>query len=177
MDIVPREFNGFAEIYSEFSDLISMIVFHGGGAIPIYEPDTRHNSGNTDFGDGFYTTYNPDQAEEWSWLRYGEDGIVNVYLYDNDKCAEYDFAEPSKEWLDFVAANRKGLYSGYDQYDVIVGPVADDDVYDTVQSYVDGCIDVEETLKQLEIMETYDQAVFKNDSAIQRGLTFLGWFK
>lgn len=107
MDIVPREFNGFAEIYSEFSDLISMIVFHGGGAIPIYEPDTRHNSGNTDFGDGFYTTYNPDQAEEWSWLRYGEDGIVNVYLYDNDKCAEYDFAEPFQRMVGFCCRKQK----------------------------------------------------------------------
>lgn len=40
------------------------------------------------------------------------------------------FDNPSKEWLDFVVTNRKGEYNEY--YDLAIGPVADDGVYEVV---------------------------------------------
>lgn len=38
------------------------------------------------------------------------------------------------EWLDYVAGSRKGL--PHEQYDVIEGGIADDQVFDTVDLYL-----------------------------------------
>ena len=47
------------------------------------------------------------------------------------------FDSPSEAWLDFVAANRYGQYFGV-RYDLIMGPVANDDVYATIGLYMRG---------------------------------------
>ena len=44
------------------------------------------------------------------------------------------FPDTGKLWLDFVYQNRRGIYTGK-PYDLIIGPVANDDVFATLIIY------------------------------------------
>ena len=76
------------------------------------------------------------------------------------------FDEPNEAWLDFVCANRAGEYHG-PAYDLIFGPVANDNVYRTLNLYFIGEIDKEETLKRLKIRKLYNQLVFASEKALE----------
>ena len=75
------------------------------------------------------------------------------------------FESANEEWLDFVSENRSGNYDGK-IYDVIYGPVADDDVYTTFALYQSGALTKEQTLDTLKIKKLYDQMVFTSEKAL-----------
>lgn len=92
--------------------------------------------------------------------RKGGKPIVNIYEFDDkvvEKCKR--FSSPDDEWLDFVSDNRNGVYKG-ESYGIIIGPVANDDVYTTLQLYLGGFLTREQTLQILKIKKLYDQYVF-----------------
>jgi hypothetical protein len=75
------------------------------------------------------------------------------------------FESPNEEWLDFVAANRQGAYQG-EQYDLIYGAVANDDVYRTITLYMTGVLSKSQTLEALKIRKLFNQLVFATDKAL-----------
>jgi len=77
-----------------------------------------------------------------------------------------------EEWLDFVFANRQGIYNGR-QYDVVYGSVADDTIYRVFGLYEAGLLTKEETLKRLKIRKLYDQITFSTEKALSY-LRFIG---
>lgn len=60
------------------------------------------------------------------------------------------FDKPDEAWLDFVAKNRAGTYSEK-LYDLVCGPVANDDVYQTLALYETGVLSREQTLQALKL--------------------------
>ena len=82
------------------------------------------------------------------------------------------FDSPNEAWLDFVSENRSGNYDGQ-PYDVVYGPVANDDVYTTFTLYQSGTLTKEQTLEALKIKKLYDQMVFTTDKALGY-LNFIG---
>ena len=118
-----------------------------------------------DFGPGFYTTTNREQAVRFAKsvvARRGGTPMVNVYEFDEtafSECLVRRFDYPSEAWLDFVAANRSGQYFGV-RYDLIMGPVANDDVYATIGLYMRSFISKEATISGLMVKRLYDQLVF-----------------
>ena len=70
------------------------------------------------------------------------------------------------EWLKFVADNRNGVYSGK-SYDLIIGAVANDDVYQTLQLYLSGLYSEEQALSALKIKKLYDQYVFASELSLK----------
>ena len=58
-------------------------------------------------------------------------------------------------FLDFVSENRSGNYDG-ESYDVVYGPVANDDVYTTFTLYQAGVLTKEQTIETLNIKKLYD---------------------
>ncbi|WP_255884277.1 MULTISPECIES: DUF3990 domain-containing protein [unclassified Ruminococcus] len=88
------------------------------------------------FGVGFYTTTSYEQAERWARIKMRREnksvGYVSVYAFDLDEaendCIIKRFESADKEWLTFVVANRRGK-SANDGADMHIGPVADDNVY------------------------------------------------
>ena len=122
-----------------------------------------------DFGYGFYTTTNKAQAENFAKkvsARRGGVALLNTYELDETavgssvKVKKFDGADA--EWLKFVADNRNGVYSG-ESYDLIIGAVANDDVYQTLQLYLSGLYSEEQALSALKIKKLYDQYVFASD--------------
>ena len=90
---------------------------------------------NKDFGQGFYTTHLHEQAVYWSKRiadRYG--GTPEVTVFDFDlAAAQADglnikiFEKPDKEWALFVMANRRQEEKEFKHdYDIVIGPVAND---------------------------------------------------
>jgi hypothetical protein len=65
-----------------------------------------------------------------------------------------------------VAANRQGIYQG-EQYDLIYGAVANDDVYRTITLYMTGVLSKLQTLEALKIRKLFNQLVFATDKALE----------
>ena len=88
------------------------------------------------------------------------------------ECSLLHFTSADEAWLDFVSQNRAGTYDGK-TYDIIFGPVANDDVYTTFALYASGVLTKAQTLEALKIKKLYDQMVFTTEKALGQ-LTFLG---
>ena len=155
-----------------------MLLYHG-STVAVEKPRLVPQNRYLDFGFGFYTTTNKKQAEDFAVKVAGARGglaIVNIYDIDSEnsfnelKAKRFDGV--GKEWLDFVAQNRSGTYVG-DQYDLIIGPVANDNVYMTVQTYLAGIISEEQTLEALKVKKLFNQYVFTNEKAMKM-LRFVG---
>lgn len=147
-----------------------MILYHGSNTI-VEKPKLVEQNRFLDFGYGFYTTTNKDQAENFSKkviVRRGGKPIVNIYEFDDN--AHIDlivkrFSSPDEEWLDFVSAHRNGSYEG-EKYDVIIGAVANDDVYRTLQVYSSGLLTKEQALEALKVKKLFNQYVFATEKAL-----------
>lgn len=77
-----------------------------------------------------------------------------------------DFHKSDGEWLRFVVENRKGESSSND-YDLIIGPVANDRTAPVIDLFLDGMYDETESIKRLLPQKLKDQYVFKTEKAIK----------
>ncbi|MCL2102381.1 MAG: DUF3990 domain-containing protein [Fibromonadales bacterium] len=153
-----------------------MNLYHG-SIVEVKNPKiiVRKNRG-LDFGNGFYTTTNKEQAANFTKNVMRRTGIatrnVSIYEFEFDEAKlELDilqFEEPNLKWLEFVKQNRFSAYKGK-IYDLVIGPVANDDVFPTLQAYLEGIIPAEATIAGLKIKELYNQYCFLTE----RALTFL----
>jgi hypothetical protein len=142
-------------------------------------PAIRNRHGLLDFGTGFYTTPNERQAQNFAqkvFLRRGRNGkpTVSVYGFDEVKARQtlefLEFDEPDSTWLRFVVRNRReGRLAG--SQGIIIGPVANDDVFRTITLYETGEIDEETAIKRFKVKKLYKQVLFCNDRALEL-LTF-----
>ena len=113
-----------------------MEIYHGSQEIVQY-PLIRKTKFTKDFSWGFYCTNNYTQAKRWA-ERHGSNGVVNVYEYTpNDRLNILRFERMTDEWLDFIAFCRAG---NINEYDIVEGPMADDQVWDYVTDYLKGKI-------------------------------------
>lgn len=149
-----------------------MILYHGSN-VTVEKPVLVKQNRFLDFGFGFYTTTNKEQAKDFAVKvtdkRKNGTATLNIYEVDETKafveCNVLSFDEPDEAWLDFVAQNRQGMYSG-EKYDLIYGPVANDDVYRTITLYMTGILSKEQTLEALKIRKLYNQLVFTSEKSL-----------
>ena len=131
----------------------SMILYHG-SFLEIAKPDLVHSRPNVDFGRGFYVTPLYEQAAKWcgKFKHRGKDGIISRYEYDESREAELKtlkFDSYSEEWLDFILNCRSG--KDLTDSDLVVGGVANDKVFNTVELFFDGLIDKTEAISRLRL--------------------------
>ena len=145
-----------------------MIVYHG-SYLAIPNPDLEHSRLNVDFGRGFYTTSIYEQAIKWCgrFKRRGKAGIVSRYRFDEDKMRKWkilEFDSYSEEWLDFIINCRNG--NDDTDFDIVVGGVANDKVFNTIELFFDGLIDKKEAIKRLCYEKPNLQICFRSERAI-----------
>ena len=145
-----------------------MILYHG-SFLEIAKPDLVHSRPNVDFGRGFYVTPLHEQAEKWcgKFKRRGKDGIISRYEYDESRKVELKilkFDSYSEEWLDFILNCRSGKDST--NYDLVVGGVANDKVFNTVELFFDGLIDKMEAINRLRYEKPNLQICFRTEKAL-----------
>ncbi len=158
-----------------------MILYHG-SHIAVPQPLAKAGRNNLDFGQGFYLTSIERQAQEWSVVVASRRGrsvtpVVSVYNFSREQAIASGtrfkvFEAYNLEWLNYVVSCRQGKdYS--DQYDVVEGGVANDNVIDTVEDYEKGIITAEQALGQLQYKKVNHQLCILNQKVIDLWLQFL----
>ena len=149
-----------------------MILYHGSN-VEVKEPILLKVQRELDFGKGFYTTSDMEQAARWAERtakRRGEsNAFVTVYEVKDDELKNIrllSFDSPNVEWLNFVVKNRKGEYIAGD-WDIISGPVADDQTAQVIDLYLEGAYDEEEAIRRFLTQRLKDQYAFKTDEALK----------
>lgn len=109
------------------------LIYHD-SYMKIEYPEIRKHRFTKDFSWGFYCTKIKAQAEKWA-SKFNT-SIVNVYEVKNmNNLNIKEFKDYSDEWLDFVVSCRNG---NVHDYDVVIGPMADDTIYDYIEAYSHG---------------------------------------
>jgi hypothetical protein len=112
-----------------------MFLYHG-TSIEIKIPQIIAGKYAKDFGTGFYCTVLKEQAIRWA-NRY-ETPVLNIYSYEKDNSLQArEFSEMTEEWLDFIVFCRSG--KSHD-YDLVSGPMANDQIYNYISDYISGVI-------------------------------------
>lgn len=112
-----------------------MTVYHGSYTV-VKEPKVVKSRNTKDFGNGFYCTIIREQAERWA-RRY-ETPMVNAYTVRMDESLKIlEFSDMTEEWLDFIIDCRHGKTH---DYDIVIGAMANDQIYNFIADYMDGII-------------------------------------
>lgn len=146
-----------------------MILYHG-SQVEVSCPDLLHSRANVDFGKGFYTTPIYSQAYKWclKFKNRGLNGIVSKYILSEEftnVLRVLRFDAYCEEWLDFILSCRSG--NDHTDYDLVIGGVANDKVFNTVELFLDGLIDKSEALNRLRYEEANLQICFRTELALQ----------
>jgi len=146
-----------------------MIIYHGSN-VEVAQPRILQNGFYKDFGYGFYCTNIERQAKRWAITRKG-DSVINryEYVYNND-LKILKFEGLSDEWLDFVAVCRKGIDH---EYDIVEGPMADDQIWNYVEGFLSGKISREAFWNLAKFSYPTHQIVFCTENALKT-ITFEG---
>lgn len=151
-----------------------MKLYHG-SIVTVRKPNLRQGRANTDYGKGFYTTIDFEQAARWARIRRDRAGegnaVVSIYEIEDNllnvgalKVMEYNGA--TKDWLDFVVANRR--YAQLHDYDIVLGPVANDNLYATISLYENGELSAEAAVVQLKTHVLFNQVSFHTDKSLSQ---------
>lgn len=145
-----------------------MILYHG-SFVAVEKPDIDHSRLNVDFGKGFYVTPIYEQAEKWClrFKRRGRAGIVSSYVFDENaynKLKILTFDAYTEEWLDFILKCRSG--QDVTDYDLVIGGVANDRVFNTVELFFAGLINKAEAILRLQYEKPNLQMSFRTLNAL-----------
>lgn len=149
-------------------------LYHGSLEI-VDTPQILEPNRTLDYGKGFYTTTNFDQAKDWVF-RHKRDkekpscGYVNVYEIDINDVRNANtlwFEEPTEEWVDFVNNNRSDKTFSHN-YDFVYGPVANDKVYAAFALFESGLLNKIELIRELKTYTLVDQLLFHTSDALSK---------
>jgi hypothetical protein len=151
-----------------------MILYHGTNA-DIESIDLTKGLRFKDFGKGFYLTPNRETACRMAQKRarlFGGTATLITYELD-DSALQSDLKvrvfpeKASVEWLLFVDANRdrKSQQPVHD-YDIVVGPIADDGVVLQLTNYREGIYSPEEAARLLQDRYLDQQYYFGTERAL-----------
>lgn len=150
-----------------------MEVYHA-STVVVDSPDTTHSRDFLDFGPGFYVTTLQDQAVKYGarFINRGKNAILNIYELADDlsKWKFITFKQYDEAWLDFVTECRQGRVVG--NYDVIIGGIANDKVFRTIDLYFAGDISKEECLRKLVFEKPNNQICIRSQQVLNECLTF-----
>ena len=159
-----------------------MILFHGSNT-DIKSINLAMCRPYKDFGRGFYLTEIKDQALKMAKRVakiYGGQPIVNIYEISDDFIEDMTlnirrFADtPSEEWARFVMNNRSRNFTNFsslecnldNKYDIVIGPVADDDMAMLFRQYQNELITFENLMSGMTFRKTTNQYSFHTERAI-----------
>lgn len=147
-----------------------LILFHGTTAV--FDKVLLEKSHNRrDFGKGFYTTILERQAKDWAYRLSLREKKKEYYVYtfsflESPELNIRRFTAMDGEWLEFIKENRsKGGIQH--KYDVVIGPVADDNTMETVQLYIAQTLSKEEAVNRLKYSQINNQISFHTEKALE----------
>ena len=150
-----------------------MKLYHGSNT-KIEKIDLSKCRAYKDFGQGFYLTEIKEQAEKMASRTahiYEGEPIVTEFEFDESaltKLSVKQFEGPNEEWALFVLANRsKENQQPTHSYDIVIGPVADDDIAQLFRNFNDGYINLTMLVEGLKYKKVSSQYFFHTEDAIK----------
>ena len=153
-----------------------MILYHGTN-IDFEDIDLSKCKRGKDFGCGFYLSESEQQAFEIAQNRVkfqGGELVIQKYEFDdsllNSHLLFQRFENYTKEWAEFIYANRNNFNrENIHFYDVVYGPIANDNVGLQVHNLIEHNISLEVFLERLKYMQGITfQYFFGTERAIQQ---------
>ena len=152
-----------------------MKVYHGSD-VKIETVDLFKCRIGTDFGRGFYVTKILKQAKDIaarvaSW--HDTSPIItefefNEYAFDDKDFKILRFESYTDEWLDFVVKNRASIASKpMHDYDIVEGPVANDDIAARIYDYLNGDVAKDAFIEELRFKKPMHQICFCTTASLQ----------
>jgi hypothetical protein len=153
-----------------------MKVYHG-SYTKIDEIDLTKGELNRDFGRGFYVTNIYKQADFWAkrkGRKQKNNGVVTEFTFlesafSSNYLKTLRFKDYSEIWLDFVVENRQNeTDKNVHDYDIVEGPVADDDIATRITFYLEGGITKAVFLEELKFKHSVShQIAFCTQKSLQ----------
>lgn len=152
-----------------------MILYHGSNR-PIHDIDLSQGKKFKDFGRGFYTTHIKEQAVYWSRRiadRFGGTPTVTEFEFNLDGAVNAGlnvkiFDKPDKEWALFVMANRRQDDNEFHHdHDIVIGPVADDNMARLFGLYDMEIIDLDAVVSGLIYKDLNSQYFFATEASLK----------
>lgn len=159
-----------------------MMLYHGSN-VEIQEIDLNQCRPYKDFGQGFYLTDIPDQAMNMAKRVariYGGEPIVTCFEANLDSLLSSGlsvriFEKPDIAWAAFVMNNRSHTFSNPDspecnlrkQYDLVIGPVANDDLALLFRQFQEGFISIDALTREMTFKRLTSQYSFHSQRAVQ----------
>ncbi|MCD8261107.1 MAG: DUF3990 domain-containing protein [Bacteroides sp.] len=145
-----------------------MEIYHG-GYCAIELPEIREGKYTKDFGTGFYCTELKEQAVRWA-RRY-DTPTVSIYNFDlGTGLKVLHFTEMMEEWLDFIVNCRNKVSH---DYDIVIGAIANDQVYNYISDYVSGVL----TREQFWILAKFKRPTHQINFCTPEALKYLSFIK
>lgn len=153
-----------------------MILYHGSN-VNITKIDLSASKVGKDFGCGFYLSADKKQALELATRKYEQIGCgtptLNTFKFDETGfraagLSLLEFKEYTSDWAEFVLRNRRNrMRTSIHNYDVVIGPIANDAVGLQIRRYTSGLIDKHKFLEELKYMKGITfQYFFGTENAI-----------
>ena len=152
-----------------------MKVFHGSD-LQINTIDLSKSKPGKDFGRGFYVTKLREQAAEMAkrianWNRSHPvvtEFAFDDYSFEDERFKILQFSDYTEEWFDFIMLNRKNRSKKQvHDYDIVEGPVANDDVAQRIYVYLQGRISKGDFLDELKFHKPTHQICLCTVEALQ----------
>ena len=141
-----------------------MIKVYHAGYVEIPVPDIKRGRVNADFGQGFYLSNNEEFSKRWARERKGINTYLNRYELDLTGL-QVKYLSRDEEWFQYIYHNRSGGVDYRKEHDVIIGPIANDTIYDTFGILTAGVLTPDQALEALKIGSEYQQIVLKTEAA------------
>ncbi len=130
-----------------------------------------------DFGKGFYLTPDFKQAQTMAQrrCRLSRQGqpVVLKYNFEEDilnhgllKVLKFD--SPNRDWAEFILKNRYPEKMEPHDFDIVIGPIADDGVAFQLERYVQGIISLDQLVEELSYRKLDTQYFFGTELAISK---------
>ena len=151
-----------------------MRLYHGSNS-KIKNIDLAKCKPYKDFGQGFYLTEIEEQASQMARRTasiYGGSAVVTQFEFDETALSDSTlsikrFEEPNEEWALFVMANRsRERQHPVHEYDIVIGPVADDTIATLFRNFDDGIIDLPMLVKGLKYKKISSQYLFLTPKSV-----------
>lgn len=151
---------------------MDQIILYHGSNVEVQKPKIIKSKRLLDFGTGFYLTSDYTQAKKWAirTTNRREEGIpiisvFNIQQNDLEKLSILKFESANQKWLRYIATNRTDN-KAEDFYDIVIGPVANDQAIRTVNNYLKGYFNEDIAIQLLLPQKLRDQYNFKTEKAL-----------
>ena len=142
-----------------------MKLYHIGKEV-IKQPDSSVFLRKADFGKGFYLSNDRDFVAHLAKMFKEPVVYINVYELNTDDL-KIKKLRKDKKWFKHIYFNRRNSKDIYEDYDVVIGPIANDVIFDKLGVITSGVFNDQESLQLLKVGNSYTQVVIKTEKALE----------